>query len=263
MLGDTYDNEVGQEKYWLLELPNEDLLNEPSLTIRGHPKDDAILCTDDRTYSIKCNTVSNTLLLMQKGFGSVNVIHTENDIMEVQPNVIKPNMSRLEAILETNMYDGKEQEKIIEELTLPYLLDNVPASICEIQDFLKENCVLVNSSYRKVAMDYLQGFAKLLLISLAAELGWEWARLSMLNYVTKYSKVRYLQMNTQVKRLLSTCFSKLAIELDLNGLLIYARLSAFTPNASSKVPHLSLNSWKPWSMIVLARRLFRNPLGIA
>jgi len=100
----------------LLELP-PDLLksvesnNTSPLTwaIKGNPAEDAVLCTDDKTYSIRSVSLSNSVLVVTPGEVQDRIVirDTSHELLQVAP--ILPKVHRLAGLLRGREYDeGRE-----------------------------------------------------------------------------------------------------------------------------------------------------------
>ena len=99
----------------LLELP-PDLLksvesNSSPLTwaIKGNPAEDAVLCTDDKTYSIRSVSLSNSVLVVTPGEVQDQIVirDTSHELLQVAP--ILPKVHRLAGLLRGREYDeGRE-----------------------------------------------------------------------------------------------------------------------------------------------------------
>lgn len=110
----TSVNESGN--FRLLELP-PDLLKliesgeNPPLTwaIKGNPTEDAVLCTNDKTYSIRSVSLSNSILVATPGEEQDQVVirDTSHELLQVAP--IVPKVHRLTGLLRGREYDeGRE-----------------------------------------------------------------------------------------------------------------------------------------------------------
>lgn len=100
----------------LLELP-PDLLksieskNSSPLTwaIKGNPAEDAVLCADDKTYSIRSVSLSNSVLVVTPGETEDQIVirDTSHELLQVAP--ILPKVHRLAGLLRGREYDeGRE-----------------------------------------------------------------------------------------------------------------------------------------------------------
>ena len=103
-------------KFRLLELP-PDLLkliepdNNSPLTwaIKGNPAEDAVLCTNDKTYSIRSVSLSNSVLVVGPGEAqdTIFIRDTNREILQVAP--ILPKVHKLVGLLRGREYDeGRE-----------------------------------------------------------------------------------------------------------------------------------------------------------
>ena len=101
----------------LLELPPELFKsieshnNNSPLTwsIKGNPAEDAVLCTDDKTYSIRSVSLSNSVLVVAPGEAQDQVVirDTSHELLQVTP--ILPRVHRLVGLLRGREYDeGRE-----------------------------------------------------------------------------------------------------------------------------------------------------------
>lgn len=89
------------------------------LTIKGQSGDDAVLCTDDKTYTLRSVVLSNSVLVVTSPPGWANgdfsqtgvVIRDQvNEILELIPSV--PKLYKLQSLLKGREYDeGQEDEE--------------------------------------------------------------------------------------------------------------------------------------------------------
>lgn len=100
----------------LLELP-PDLLrsiesndNSPfTWAIKGNPAEDAVLCTDDKTYSIRSVSLSNSVLVVTPGEVQDQIVirDTSHELLQVTP--VLPRVHKLVGLLRGREYDeGRE-----------------------------------------------------------------------------------------------------------------------------------------------------------
>lgn len=100
----------------MLELP-PDLLksiesndNSPlTWAIKGNPAEDAVLCTDDKTYSIRSVSLSNSLLIVSPGEvqDQLAIRDTSRELLQVTP--VLPKVHKLVGLLRGREYDeGRE-----------------------------------------------------------------------------------------------------------------------------------------------------------
>ena len=100
----------------LLELP-PDLLksiesndNSPfTWAVKGNPAEDAVLCTDDKTYSIRSVSLSNSVLVVTPGEAQDQIVirDTSHELLQVTP--VLPKVHKLVGLLRGREYDeGRE-----------------------------------------------------------------------------------------------------------------------------------------------------------
>ena len=100
----------------LLELP-PDLLksiesnNNSPLTwaIKGSPAEDAVLCADDKTYSIRSVSLSNSILVVTPGEVQDQIViqDTSHELLQITP--VLPKVHKLVGLLRGREYDeGRE-----------------------------------------------------------------------------------------------------------------------------------------------------------
>ena len=107
----------------LLELP-PDLLKsiesttDSSLTwaIKGNPAEDAVLCTNDGTYSIRSVSLSNSVLVVGPGKAPNQIVirGTNHELLQVTP--ILPKVHRLVGLLRGREYDEGREDLDDDEL---------------------------------------------------------------------------------------------------------------------------------------------------
>lgn len=135
----TYDPLFGpHEDLMLLELDEKllpDILQQ-RVTLRGHPTEDAVLCTQTKTYSVKFVGTSNSVLLIPPSdlFGmcveenAQHVSETSHNqkasaaIIKVAPGSMElvevaPRIDKLKLLLEKNPYESDELEMVDAEGT--------------------------------------------------------------------------------------------------------------------------------------------------
>jgi sister chromatid cohesion protein DCC1 len=171
-----------QTSYSLIELPpafakaaNErDLSNGvlASLTIKGQPSDEAVLCTQNTTYNIRSVQNSNSLLLCQASTSSSTSGSNKGKKVEVQTTLhqtleLEPTIPKLEKI--SDLLRGQEwipeddveeerqpkvtrsslfyvcvsQRRKTRRYTFEDVIDLVPASDAQIENALKGKRVLI------------------------------------------------------------------------------------------------------------------------
>ncbi|KAF2879677.1 hypothetical protein ILUMI_26483 [Ignelater luminosus] len=158
--------------YRLLQLDNhllETLNKGDSIRIKGTENENAVLCTDTRTYDILETETSNSLLLVQglrfkdslkanseRSISKVTASGIFYDYLEVK--VSKPRLHRLYEILNKTLYKGPEYEKDVNDddlFTYSDLLNNIQASKKELNDALASmHIVKMNDKIRLLDLEY-------------------------------------------------------------------------------------------------------------
>nr|XP_005908734.1 PREDICTED: sister chromatid cohesion protein DCC1 [Bos mutus] len=143
----------------------------PSLVIRGDKDEQAVLCSEDKTYDLKVADTSNMLLFipgckipeqlkMEETHG--NIIHTEifgfsNNYWELRR--CRPKLKKLKKLLMENTYEGpdseKEKDSSHSKYTTEDLLDQIQASEEEIMTQLQVlNACEIGGYWRILEFDY-------------------------------------------------------------------------------------------------------------
>lgn len=82
------------------------------LTIRGREDDDAVLCTDNKTYNIRAVVVSNSFYVLTppspEELGDAVIRGSVKQILELSPSIAK--LHRLKGLLRSCEYDGDEDK---------------------------------------------------------------------------------------------------------------------------------------------------------
>ncbi|KXN89658.1 putative sister chromatid cohesion protein DCC1 [Leucoagaricus sp. SymC.cos] len=179
----------------LLELPPEltqlvDAATKNSaplaLTIKGQVNEDAVLCTNDKTYALRSVALSNSVLVVTPSahdFSLSNVSGREavairdelHEILELIPTV--PRLYKLAGLLRGREYDeSDESHSHLTDQTMGFYSyqdarNEIQASDAELDRGLKERRILViRGSLRSISKDYLQNLLEIvlnLLVSLA------------------------------------------------------------------------------------------------
>ncbi|KAG8746962.1 hypothetical protein FRC10_002761 [Ceratobasidium sp. 414] len=180
-------------QYCLVELPPDivDLVKQgkPNITIRGQPDDDAVFCTQDKTYALRSVTLSNNFLIVSAASGSAlgsKSVETNDlvitgeaaEILELVPTV-----PRLENILShlkgCEYHDDESDEETYESnvndplrrrrVTLESLRATVQASDTELEDGLRKAKVLnLNGTLRPLPATYLAEILVTTLLTIAS-----------------------------------------------------------------------------------------------
>ncbi|KAH9944705.1 sister chromatid cohesion protein Dcc1 [Amylocystis lapponica] len=185
--------------YKLLELPPElcsliesagDSDSSPgnALTIKGQAHEDAVLCTQDKTYALRSVVLSNSVLVVAPpphggGDPSREVVIRDqlNEILELVPSV--PRLHTLEGLLKGQAYDeGQEGEGMARGEDGPPVREPAPrvsykeaqatvqASDTELARGLKDRRVLsLEGNLRPVAPSYLTAILELLLNEIVSQ----------------------------------------------------------------------------------------------
>lgn len=156
---------------------------EPCLQIRGHPDDDAAVCTASQTFILKSTMTSNCQLLYSPKGKSTSicnggeehpVLYFGQEIFELAPQA-RPDFGHLQSLLEERVYDGATtvatQKANALRLTLEWIQANVPASDTQIQDYLVVNAVLIDGEYRQLGLQYTLHLVKVLMLCLYERFG--------------------------------------------------------------------------------------------
>lgn len=103
-----------------------------SLTIKGQTTEEAVLCTSDKTYSIRSVVLSNAVLVITRppedwdGAGDAIVIRDEcHEILELIPSV--PRLHKLSKLL-----CGMEYDEGQEDLAMDIDEDDRPVSVSSV-----------------------------------------------------------------------------------------------------------------------------------
>ncbi|KAI0779946.1 sister chromatid cohesion protein Dcc1 [Fomes fomentarius] len=181
----------------LLELPptytNRSSLGTIHLTIKGAPDEDAVICTADKTYTVRSVVLSNSVLVVtpeggaaeceeDDGFAEEVFIRDElNEIIELVPSV--PRLHKLKSILRGNEYDeGHEDEDDMDSddesepgstkqhrCTYEEARSTIQASDAELDRGLRERRVLIlNGDLRPIAPSHLTTILELILTNLVS-----------------------------------------------------------------------------------------------
>ncbi|KAF9268055.1 hypothetical protein L218DRAFT_854083 [Marasmius fiardii PR-910] len=187
-----------QSSYKLLELPSElSKLVEESLKsnhplrfdIKGESVDDAVLCTNDRTYALRSVVLSNSIVVATAPpFSSTIDFPDEtlvirdqvNEILELTPVV--PKLHKLKTFLRGSEYSEDHEEDDMEDDGEQVLISQKPskltysdaksliqASNVELDHGLREKRILqVNGQLRPIALSYLGRIIEILLNTLVS-----------------------------------------------------------------------------------------------
>jgi sister chromatid cohesion protein DCC1 len=82
------------------------------LTIKGHANDDAVLCTEDKTFTIRSVALSNAVLVVtpnpDDSDDAVVIRDQLNEIIELVP--IVPKLHKLSTVIRDRQYDDDDDD---------------------------------------------------------------------------------------------------------------------------------------------------------
>ncbi|EPB81753.1 hypothetical protein HMPREF1544_11503 [Mucor circinelloides 1006PhL] len=160
----VYKNNFEKNAYALVELNTPELVEAfesgIDIVIKGLADDEAVLCTESKTYIVRQVNTSNSLLLTTKDpVLDQHVVHDDiSSTIELLPCIAR--LSRIDELLRESSYSGFENERdIINNKTLyTYydLLSVVQASESELLDGLKARAAFqIDGYYRLFDQGYL------------------------------------------------------------------------------------------------------------
>ncbi|KAF8441493.1 sister chromatid cohesion protein Dcc1 [Boletus edulis BED1] len=160
--------ELPSELCQLIDSAVETKTSHPILSIKGHPTEDAVICTADKTYTLRSVVLSNTVLVLTPSRtdpdGTVHVRDQLHDVLELVPSV--PKLHKLSVLLRGMEYDEGDEDR---RTTLPkYSYEQaraeIQASESELRVGLRERRVLVLDGYlRPITPAHLNTILELLL----------------------------------------------------------------------------------------------------
>ncbi|OJA14423.1 hypothetical protein AZE42_06433 [Rhizopogon vesiculosus] len=159
----------------LLELPPElcQLIqsasgNSPCLSIKGHPTEDAVLCTSEKTYTVRSVALSNTVLVVTPSRsdpdGTVHIRDQLHEILELAPAV--PKLHKLSVLLRDMEYDEGDEDRqgTMPKYSYEQARGEIQASEAEFCRGLKDRRILVlDGQLRPIAPPHLSTILELLL----------------------------------------------------------------------------------------------------
>ncbi|KAJ7180177.1 sister chromatid cohesion protein Dcc1 [Mycena crocata] len=179
----TLTDDAGAFK--LLELPSElckliesavDTLSPLRLSIKGQSGEDAVLCTDDATYTIRSVVLSNSILVVtpQQGTDMVVIRDQVNEILELTPAV--PKLHKLSSLLRGREYDDvhdSEEQRTSDGpggLTYAAAQAAIQASDAELANGLRQRRILdIHGELRPIAPAYLTSILETILNFLVSQ----------------------------------------------------------------------------------------------
>ncbi|GJE95859.1 sister chromatid cohesion protein Dcc1 [Phanerochaete sordida] len=183
---------VDTGSYRLLELPPELLKiiesdSNASLVIKGTQNEDAVLCTREKTYTVRSVVLSNSVLVvtspldvLEDAGEDIVIRDTIHEVLEVVPTL--PRLQRLTGMLRGREYDeGHEEDEDVDmeeeegraskrrRFTYEDARDMLQASDLELARGLRERRILLlNGELRPLARSYLTAILEFLLTALIA-----------------------------------------------------------------------------------------------
>ncbi|KAG2078863.1 hypothetical protein BDR04DRAFT_996880 [Suillus decipiens] len=166
----------------LVELPPElyqiiESSEKTSLFIKGHPTEDAVLCTSEKTYSVRSVVLSNTVLVVTPSRsdpdGTVHIRDQLHEILELAPVV--PKLHKLSILLRDMEYDEGDEDRqghvisyihkaAVSKYSYEQARSEIQASEAEFVRGLKERRILVlEGQLRPIAPAHLSTILELLL----------------------------------------------------------------------------------------------------
>ncbi|KAG9316366.1 sister chromatid cohesion protein Dcc1 [Chiua virens] len=138
------------------------------LSIKGHPTEDAVLCTADKTYTLRSVVLSNTALVVTPSrtdpSGTVHVRDQLHEVLELVPCV--PRLHKLPVLLRGMEYDEGDEDRraTLPKYTYEHARGEIQASEAELRQGLEERRILVlDGCLRPVAPAHLNTILELLL----------------------------------------------------------------------------------------------------
>ncbi|KAI7863422.1 sister chromatid cohesion protein Dcc1 [Spinellus fusiger] len=141
----VYGSTFEKGTFSLIELNSPELVEAfeagTNIVIKGLPEDEAVLCTDTKTYNVRQVSTSNTMLLTLpvSTQGVMTVLDELSSTIELLPCV--PGLQRIDTLLEETRYAGEQQEAHLSDkafYSYEALLSLVQASEAELKRGLEE-----------------------------------------------------------------------------------------------------------------------------
>ncbi|KAJ7368384.1 sister chromatid cohesion protein Dcc1 [Mycena albidolilacea] len=172
----------------LLELPPElcklietavENLSPLRLSIKGQSGEDAVLCTNDATYTVRSVVLSNTILVVtppaeSSSADSVVIRDQVNEILELTPTV--PKLHKLSTLLRGREYDdvhdSEDHQPSFEPGGLTYAAARatIQASDAELARGLRQQRILdIHGALRPIAPGYLTSILETILNLLVSQ----------------------------------------------------------------------------------------------
>ncbi|KAI9572170.1 sister chromatid cohesion protein Dcc1 [Boletus coccyginus] len=160
--------ELPPELCQLIDSAAETKPSRPILSIKGHPTEDAVVCTADKTYTLRSVVLSNTVLVLTPSRtdpdGTVHVRDQLHEVLELVPSV--PKLHKLSVLLRGMEYDKGDEDRraTLPRYTYEQARGEIQASDSELRLGLKERRILVLDGYlRPIVPVHLSTILELLL----------------------------------------------------------------------------------------------------
>ncbi|KAJ3778775.1 sister chromatid cohesion protein Dcc1 [Lentinula raphanica] len=186
---------VEQGSYKLVELPPDlctlieaslssksDNPGPSSFHIKGQHGEDAVLCTQDKTYAIRTVSLSNSILVVtsppdsdislegdDNGGPTIAIRDQINEILELTQTI--PKLHQLNSLLKSQEYgeDEEDREDDVNSFTYADARAMVQASEAELDRGLRERRILrINENLRPISSAYLTKIIQFILNTLVA-----------------------------------------------------------------------------------------------
>lgn len=180
-----FSNDFKQDTYKILEITKEladeleEKKGETKLVFRGLPDDEAVFCTNNKTYQMKHVQTTNMMLFISPELDNNTTAMDENNHYHynINDNIssyyelikISPKIKKLHIILSKTKYQGPDEEDRFDKqnvkfYTLNDILNEVQASEEEILEGLKDyNAIEIDGYWRVLDSNYIQIFLETLL----------------------------------------------------------------------------------------------------
>ncbi|XP_063681104.1 sister chromatid cohesion protein DCC1-like [Bolinopsis microptera] len=188
-----FDEEYGKNDVRLIELSPE-MLNilkeEKSFVLRGDGGEEAVLCTTNKTYTVRECTTSNSLLLTPELAADIDTsTHTITPRRVASCNFVyyelklcRAKLDKMRDILNRSAYSGEENETKDkgEKVTIEDLLSNIQASEQELKEGLDELGAIEMNGYWRVVEHEYKTSAVSRILTLLEEMNWSWEKVPLI-----------------------------------------------------------------------------------
>ncbi|KAI9010494.1 sister chromatid cohesion protein Dcc1 [Phycomyces nitens] len=157
----VYGSAFEKNTFSVIELHSDELVRafeSGNVTIKGLAEDEAVLCTDTATYSVRqVNTSNSMLLVIPESNNEMTVVDDLSSSIELIPCLAR--LQRIDSLLRDTSYAGHQREAELKEKTFytyTDLLSLVQASEAELRQGLEErNAFELNGYCRVVDQSHL------------------------------------------------------------------------------------------------------------